>query len=430
MLVVLIIAILTCLTIILSVLFFPKIKLGKLTLDAYWIIGLIGALLMIIFKQVSFQEIGSLLIANNSINPLKILILFLAMTLLSVYLDEVGFFKYLAIEMTKVSSKNQLSLFTMLYILVAILTIFTSNDIVILTFTPFICYFCKHANINPFPYLVSEFAAANTWSMMLIIGNPTNIYLAISANLNFISYFKVMWLPTLIAGIIEFALLILIFHKPLKKPLTNCEEDYKITDKSGVTIGLIHLIICLIMLIISSYINLPMWLIATICAISLLICLIIKTLISRKHNHEITKTLKRLPYQLIPFVLSMFVIVISLQKNGVSEAVYNLLDHGSLVYSYGIFSFLLANLMNNIPMSVFLATTIGTSGSLMATFATIIGSNVGAFLTPIGALAGIMFTNLLSKEHLVFGFKKFIKYGCLIAIPTLFTALIILSLVL
>ena len=74
--------------------------------------------------------------------------------------------------------------------MVAILTIFTSNDIVILTFTPFICYFSKNAKINPIPYLVAEFAAANTYSMMLIIGNPTNIYLATSASIDFISYFN------------------------------------------------------------------------------------------------------------------------------------------------------------------------------------------------------------------------------------------------
>ena len=430
MVVTLIIAILTCLFLILSILFFPKIKIKQFSIDTYWIIGLIGAFLMFLFLRISFKEIKDLLIANNNINPIKILILFFSMTFLSIYLDEVGFFKYLAIEMTKISSKNQIMLFTMLYILVAILTIFTSNDIVILTFTPFICYFCKHANINPFPYLVSEFAAANTWSMMLIIGNPTNIYLGISANIDFINYFKIMWLPTLISGILEFLLLYLIFHKSLKMPLTKCDEKANISDKAGVIIGLIHLGSCLIMLIISSYIHVEMWLVSFICAISLLICLFIKKIINKKHNHEITKTLKRLPYQLIPFVLSMFVIVISLQKNGVSEIITNLLNKVNVTYSYGIFSFLIANLMNNIPMSVFMSTVIGTNNSLLATYATIIGSNIGAFLTPIGALAGIMFTNLLSKEHLIFGFKKFIKYGSLVAIPTLISALVILNLIL
>ena len=126
----------------------------------------------------------------------------------------------------------------------------------------------------------------------------------------------------------------------------------------------------------------------------------------------------------------MFVIVISLQKNGVSEIITNLLNKVNVTYSYGIFSFLIANLMNNIPMSVFMSTVIGTNNSLLATYATIIGSNIGAFLTPIGALAGIMFTNLLSKEHLIFGFKKFIKYGSLVAIPTLISALVILNLIL
>ena len=67
--------------------------------------------------------------------------------------------------------------------------------------------------------------------------------------------------------------------------------------------------------------------------------------------------------------------------------------------------------------------------NLRAIYATIIGSNIGAFLTPIGALAGIMFTSLLVKYDVNYGFKKFIKYGIIISIPTLLTALIVLSII-
>ena len=72
--------------------------------------------------------------------------------------------------------------------LVSVLTVFTSNDIIVLTFTPFICHFAKSARIDPLPYLVSEFVAANTWSMALIIGNPTNIYLMSGTGISFLSY--------------------------------------------------------------------------------------------------------------------------------------------------------------------------------------------------------------------------------------------------
>jgi arsenical pump membrane protein len=65
-----------------------------------------------------------------------------------------------------------------------------------------------------------------------------------------------------------------------------------------------------------------------------------------------------------------------------------------------------------------------------AVYASIVGSNIGAFLTPIGALAGIMFTNLVNQQDVKFSFIDFIKYGSIISIPVLFTALGMLYIVL
>lgn len=64
---------------------------------------------------------------------------------------------------------------------------------------------------------------------------------------------------------------------------------------------------------------------------------------------------------------------------------------------------------------------------IRAIYSTIIGSNVGAFLTPIGALAGIMFSNLVNKHEIKLSFLNFIKYGAIISIPVLLTALLVLS---
>ena len=187
-----IISVITFILITLSILFFPAIKIGKIKLGTYWIIALLGAVILLIFSFAPIQEVGKELISNTSVNPLKIIVLFFSMTILSIYLDEVGLFKYLANVAAKKAKNNQYALFVILYFLTATLTIFTSNDIVILTFTPFICFFCKNSKINPIPYLIAEFAAANTWSLMFIIGNPTNIYLATSAGITFFEYFKMM----------------------------------------------------------------------------------------------------------------------------------------------------------------------------------------------------------------------------------------------
>ena len=426
-----VISITTFLLITLSILFFPSIRIGKIKLGTFWIIALIGATILLAFSFAPIKEVFTQLTNNSSVNPLKIIVLFFSMTILSIYLDEVGLFKYLANVAASKAKNNQYTLFTILYCLTALLTIFTSNDIVILTFTPFICFFCKNSKINPIPYLVAEFAAANTWSLMFIIGNPTNIYLATSAHISFFEYFKIMAIPTICTGIIEFAILFLIFNKKLKAPLQIEEEDYHIESKPSLIIGLIHLGTCLVFLVISSYINVEMWLISLICASSLLIISLLMSLITKKNWNYITGSIKKLPYQLIPFFLSMFVIVVALNYQGISEKIASILGNTNTIWTYGLSSFFTSNLINNIPMSILfsnLTTNIAGAGYEPAVFASIIGSNIGAFLTPTGALAGIMFINLVNEHETKYSFVDFVKYGAIISLPIILTALLMLNL--
>jgi len=245
-----------------GILFFPKFKFGKVEIDSYWAITLIGALLMIITKQGDLKTIGNALIADVAINPIKILVLFISMTILSIFLDELGFFSYLANVTMQKAKTSQKKLFMYLYITVSILTVFTSNDIIILSFTPFICYFAKNAKISPIPYLAAEFVAANTWSMALIIGNPTNIYLSTAFGIGFTQYLANMILPTLAAGVTAFVMLYLLFRKQLSAPITGEAENVRIQDKVLLIIGIVHLGVCTIALAISSYIGLEMWLIS------------------------------------------------------------------------------------------------------------------------------------------------------------------------
>ena len=152
----------TCLAMILAVLFYPKINIGRVSLGSYWVVTALGAILLLLTGAVDPRSVLDALLADTAINPLKILVLFISMTLLSIYLDELGFFRYLASATLKRAGCSQTRLFFILYITVSVLTVFTSNDIIILSFTPFICYFAKNAHISPLPYLAAEFVAANT----------------------------------------------------------------------------------------------------------------------------------------------------------------------------------------------------------------------------------------------------------------------------
>ena len=141
----------------------------------------------------------------------------------------------------------------------------------------------------------------------------------------------------------------------------------------------------------------------------------------------------RLPYQLIPFILSMSILVITLNYQGISARIGDLLNNGITEISYGVSSYLFSNIINNIPMSILYSNipVALTNGDYMrAIYASIIGSNIGAFLTPIGALAGIMFSSLLNKYKVKFTFLDFIKYGSIISVPVLLVALMVLGLVL
>lgn len=424
-----IIAVITILLIIFSILFFPTIKIKQFHISTYWIISLIGAGLILITKEITICELINNFL-QSKIGPLQILVLFISMTIISIFLDEVGFFKKLACIVTKKASGKQLKLFLYLYLLTSILTIFTSNDIIILTFTPFICYFAHHAKINPLPFLVGEFIAANTWSMMLIIGNPTNIYIASSFDIDFFHYFLKMVIPTFVTGIISMSLLLLIFKHQLAGSIETSEETIQIEDKFLLIIGVIVLAIATILLAISSYIKIQMWIISLTMALVLLLTATVYLILKHKSLHIITSTLKKAPWALIPFLLSMFTIIFALSKVGLTSKIAQFFVSHNSNYIYGIAAFLSCNILNNIPMSVlFTDILVNAHASLNNVYTVIAASNIGAYLTPLGALAGIMWMGLLKEQHIDFSFIRFIKYGLLLSVPAIIVAILMISII-
>lgn len=423
-----IIAGLVCVALVLTVLTNPSINIGKYHIRIfYWTAPVLGSIALLLFRLLPLPVMWEGLSSSGSINPLKILTLFISMTTLSIYLDEVGFFSYIAGISLKFAKTSQLRLFCVLFLLVSVLTVFTSNDIIILTFTPFICYFSKKAEIDPMPYLFGEFVAANTWSMMLIIGNPTNIYLATANGIGFGTYTAHMLLPTLFAGITAFLLLLMIFRKPLSQPISIKEEKPAIRDKGLVIIGLLHLVFCTILLILSSYIGLEMWYITLGFAVSLFLCVTIYKKKKGVKERVLLHIIMRAPWELIPFVLSMFLLVLTLDRYQVTTIFSDFFGTDHLVWKYGIASFLSANVMNNIPMSVAFSSIVShlpEANRLPAAYASIIGSNIGAYFTPLGALAGIMWSGILNKMGIPFSFRKYISYGIRISIPVLIAALL------
>ena len=126
----------------------------------------------------------------------------------------------------------------------------------------------------------------------------------------------------------------------------------------------------------------------------------------------------------------MFVMIVCLSDKGVTTVIGEFFGDTNVVLKYGVTSFLSANLINNIPMSVLYSSILSGASNTAAVYATVVGSNLGACLTPIGALAGIMWSSILKKHGLKFGYLDFLKIGVTVAIPALIAALGMLAILL
>jgi arsenical pump membrane protein len=427
---------------------FLHLRLGmrNIRIDTYFFGVLLGPILIVLFGILNVSQILTGLGGVGSLNPFGILVLFLSMVFMSIFLDITGFFEYCARVALQYAKGSGRRLYFSLYLIVSILTIFTSNDIIILTFTPFIYYFSKNAGIDPKPYLIAEFFAANTWSMMLYIGNPTNIVLAAAFNLRFDEYTTWMIFPAIAAGLLNMILLYFIFRKKINQPLQHTQRiDSRsaITDPTSTILGLSMLAGCIVSLAIAPYLGIEMWSISLAFGLALLLLLLFRDLLVavkkeplHKAHFTVKTTITRMPLSIIPFVLSLFITVEALRIYGITKDLgvfFNNLCGASTTATtlvYGVSSAFSANILNNIPMTVayvpIIQTATGTN-ILPAVLATTIGSNLGANITPIGALAGIMWMSILRDKQVTLSFKEFVTYGLLVTPITLLACLGILA---
>jgi arsenical pump membrane protein len=153
------------------------------------------------------------------------------------------------------------------------------------------------------------------------------------------------------------------------------------------------------------------------------------SLVKERSLKSVFTAYKKAPYELIPFVLSMFIIVLALSHNCITDALSGVLVTGGKTdaISFGFLSAVSSNLLNNIPMSVLFEKII--SNSLPALYGSVIGSNIGAFITPVGALAGIMWNKILKSYGVKLSFIKFVLYGVTVAIPVLIASTLTLFLI-
>jgi Na+/H+ antiporter NhaD/arsenite permease-like protein len=207
--------------------------------------------------------------AQSNVQPYSILLIFFSMSYICIALDSSGFLAFVAVVATSRATTGPQLIF-LTYFLAGLITVVTSNDIVILTLTPLVCHFCAHFNIAPFPYLLAAFLSANAWSSILYISNATNIIVAESFGCSFIKYSAWMTLPAITSGLCCYFVLYLVFRSELPTQLaarsgetSQNPAELLFKNRPQGYFNLCLFSVAVFTLIITSFWTIPLWAVTT-----------------------------------------------------------------------------------------------------------------------------------------------------------------------
>jgi len=143
------------------------------------------------------------------------LIVFFGMAWVCSSLDVTGALNHLSAKIFRRVEGSPKRMFVYTFAMSCVVTLFASNDIVILTLTPIVAQSATKFSFAPNPFLITMFFAANVLSASLLTGNPTNFIIGSALNVSFIEYAKIMLPVGIVTCFVTFACLALWFRSSL-----------------------------------------------------------------------------------------------------------------------------------------------------------------------------------------------------------------------
>ena len=364
---------------------------------------------------------------------------FIAVIIISLLLDESGFFEWAALHVARWGNGRGRLLFTWIVLLGAAVAALFANDGAALILTPIVIAMLLALGFSKSTTLAFVMAAgfiADTASLPLIVSNLVNIVSADFFSLGFMQYASVMVPVDLAAIVTTLVMLHLFFRRDI--PATYDAALLKtpasaIKDPATFRAGWIVLAVLLAGFFILEPLGIPVSAIAAAAAVILFAVAKMGRMI------DTGKVLRGAPWQIVIFSLGMYLVVYGLRNAGLTEFLSDVLnalaEKGLLAATFGtgFLTAFLSSVMNNMPtvlvgaLSIDGSTASGVIKEAMI-YANVIGCDLGPKITPIGSLATLLWLHVLSRKNMTITWGYYFRTGIIMTLPVLFVTLAALAL--
>lgn len=375
--------------------------------EVYWVGG--GALLLIALRLVPLQLAGKAIAEGTDVY-----LFLLGMMLLSALAETHGVFHWLASAAVHGAHGSRLRLFTLVYGIGAIVTVFLSNDATAVVLTPAILAAVRRSKVAPLPYLFACALIANAASFVLPISNPANLVVFHNGMPPLGSWLLSFGLPSALTIGATYLVLCVLFRKELSGTLA-ADQTEPLRNDGRLVLGGLGLTVAV--LLTASALGLDLGLPTCITA------LVIAAAVSLKARCNPLRLAKAISWETLALVAGLFILVDAVQSVGsfhFAQAALHWAERlppasGALATGFAVG--IANNLVNNLPLGLIAGGTlhIAHTTGLLAD-AVLIGVDLGPNLSVTGSLVTILWLIALRKENLHVGFRDFLKIG-VVAMP-------------